>query len=112
MKQAGFSLVEVMLSLALGAILSVTVIQVMVSQTVTNKRNRALASVQENGRFAIIKLQQDILQTGRYDQLSPSLHRAKDTAEEAIFLQHSSRTSGNIFPSRGLGEYARRRWCK
>ncbi|WP_010181743.1 PilW family protein [Glaciecola sp. HTCC2999] len=90
MKQAGFSLVEVMLSLALGAILSVTVIQVMVSQTVTNKRNRALASVQENGRFAIIKLQQDILQTGRYDQLSPSLQRAKDTAEEAIFLQHSA----------------------
>lgn len=90
MKQAGFSLVEVMLSLALGAILSVIVIQVMVSQTVTNKRNRALASVQENGRFAIIKLKQDILQTGRYDHLSPSLRRSDGTAEEAVFLQRNA----------------------
>lgn len=90
MKQSGFSLVEVMISLALGAILSVTVIQVMVSQTVTDKLNRGLASVQENGRFAVIKLQQDIMLTGRYDNLSPNLDRTQDTVEEAVFLQNNA----------------------
>lgn len=88
MKQSGFSLIETMISLLLGAIITATIIQVMVSQTVTANLNRGLVSVQENGRFAIIKLQQDIRLTGRYDRLSPSLNRAFDTVEEASFLQN------------------------
>ena len=100
MKQAGFSLVEIMISLALGAILSVTVIQVMVSQSVTDKLNRALASVQENGRYAVVKLQQDIMLTGRYDMLSVQLDRSQDVTEEAVFLQNNALVLPNTFASR------------
>ena len=100
MKQAGFSLVEIMISLALGAILSVTVIQVMVSQSVTDKLNRALASVQENGRYAVVKLQQDIMLTGRYDMLSVQLDRGQDITEEAVFLQNNALVLPNTFANR------------
>lgn len=100
MKQAGFSLVEIMISLALGAILTVTVIQVMVSQSVTNKLNRALASVQENGRYAVVKLQQDIMLTGRYDMLSMTLDRGQDITEESVFLQNNALVLPNTFTSR------------
>ncbi len=100
MRQTGFSLVEIMISLALGAMLSVTVIQVMVSQSVTDKLNRALSSVLENGRYAIVKLQHDIMLTGRYDTLSVQLDRSQDVVEEAVFLQHNAVILPNTFASR------------
>lgn len=84
----GFSLVELMIALALGLVISGAVIQVMVSTSVTEKLNRSVGSVQENGRFIIARLRREILMTGRYDPLSVQLDRAVDTVEEAAFVQN------------------------
>lgn len=85
---AGFSLVELMIALALGLVLSGAVIQVLVSTNVTEKLNRSVASVQENGRFIMARLRSEILMTGRYEPLSVQLNRDVDTVEEASFVQN------------------------
>ena len=50
--QQGFSLVELMITLTLGLVISGAIIQVLVSSSVTNKLNQAVAQVQESGRLS------------------------------------------------------------
>ena len=87
-KQQGFSLAEIMITLALGLIISGAIIQVMVSNSVTERLNRAMASAQESGRFIISRLRSDVLMAGRYDPLVPTLNADVDIVEEAAFLQN------------------------
>lgn len=94
---SGFSLVELMISLALGLVISGAVIQVMVSTNVTERLNRSVASVQENGRFIVARLRSEILMTGRYDPLSVQLNRDVDTVEEAAFVQNHPILLANDF---------------
>lgn len=99
-RSQGFTLVEVMIALALGAVISLAVIQVMISNSVTERLNRALTSVQENGRFGMLRLQQDVLLSGRYDPLSADLNRSVDIAEEAFFVRQHPVVLVNEFSSR------------
>jgi type IV pilus assembly protein PilW len=103
-KQQGFSLIELMIALVLGLIISGSVIQIMSSSKVTERLNRAVASAQESGRFIIARLRQDILPAGRYDALDPNLNRLVDVVEEAAFLQNRPVILPNDFLSEpGLG---------
>lgn len=86
--QAGFSLVEVMVSLTVGLILTAGVIQIVVSSQVTEGLNRAMAEAQENGRYIMGRLRNDLITTGRYDPLDPNLDTGVDVVEEAAFLQN------------------------
>lgn len=65
-KQHGFSLVELMITLTLGLVISGAVIQVLVSSSVTNKLNQAVAQVQESGRFIMARLSAEFYEVGRY----------------------------------------------
>jgi type IV pilus assembly protein PilW len=87
--QAGFTLVELMISLALGLVISASVIQVMISNNATERLNRGLASVQENGRFIVSRLRNELLMAGRYDMLSPALNQDIDLVSEAYFVTNS-----------------------
>ncbi|WP_339722971.1 PilW family protein [uncultured Paraglaciecola sp.] len=88
-KQSGFSLIELMISLTLGLIVSAAVIQVMISNNSTERLNRSIASAQENGRFIIARLRNDLIMTGRYDMLRPELNRDVDIVVEAAFVQNN-----------------------
>lgn len=88
-RQRGFSLIELMISLALGLVISAAVVQVMISNNSTEQLNRAIASAQENGRFIIARLRNDLIMTGRYDMLRPELNTSVDTVVEAAFLQNN-----------------------
>lgn len=88
-KQQGFSLVELMISLTIGLIVSASLIQIMLGNNVTERLNNAVASVQESGRFIISRLRNDLLMTGRYDILSPSLNRDVDVAIEGAYVQNN-----------------------
>ena len=57
MNARGFSLVELMISLALGLVITGAVLQIMVSNQVTNSFNTAVAQVQDSGRFIMLRLQ-------------------------------------------------------
>lgn len=95
----GFSLVELMIALALGAVVSLAIIQIMVGSSVTQQLNRALASTQENGRFVMHRLRQDILHAGRYDELSGNFDLNADIAEESIFVRQRPLVLPNTFTS-------------
>jgi type IV pilus assembly protein PilW len=88
-KQSGFSLIELMISLTLGLIVSAAVVQVMVSNNSTERLNRSIASAQENGRFIIARLRNDLIMTGRYDMLRPELNKDVDIVVEAAFVQNN-----------------------
>jgi len=51
--QKGFSLVELMVALVVGLIVLAGVLQIFVGTRLTFNSNQALASIQENGRFAL-----------------------------------------------------------
>ncbi len=88
-KQRGFSLIELMISLTLGLILSAAVVQVMISNSSTERLNRSIASAQENGRFIIARLRNDLVMTGRYDLLRPDLNKDVDVIVEAAFVHNN-----------------------
>ena len=98
-RQQGFSLIELMIALVLGLIISGAVIQIMSSSKVTERLNRAVASAQESGRFIMGRLRQDILPAGRYDALDPNLNRIVDVVDEAAFLQNRPVILPNDFPA-------------
>lgn len=102
--QQGFTLVEMMITLLLGLIISGAVIQVMVSNSVTEKLNRAVASAQESGRFIISRMRADLLMVGRYDTLSERLNQDVDVVAEAAFVtNHPVPVAGDFAAKAALG---------
>lgn len=99
-KQAGFSLIELMISLVLGLVISGAIIQIMVSNSVTDKLNRAVASVQENGRYAISRLRSDVITAGRYESLYPELDRSVDVVDEGNYVKNHPVALPGDFASR------------
>ncbi len=87
-KQGGFSLVEIMISLALGLVISAAVVQIMVSNSLTDKLNRAMASTQESGRYIVTRMRSELLMVGLYDALNPNLNIDVDIAEEESFVRN------------------------
>lgn len=63
-RQLGFSLVELMVALLLGVILTSGVISVFVTSKTTYNVNNALGQVQEGGRFALTTLQPILAMAG------------------------------------------------
>ncbi|MDZ7828340.1 MAG: PilW family protein [Halofilum sp. (in: g-proteobacteria)] len=59
-RQSGLTMVEVMIALAIGLILTLGAVQIFVSSKQGYRANEALARIQENGRYALHFLKQDI----------------------------------------------------
>ncbi|MDN4503878.1 PilW family protein [Alteromonadaceae bacterium BrNp21-10] len=87
-KQQGYSLIELMFTLLLGLMISGAIIQVLVSNQITERLNRAMASTQESGRFIMTRLRSEMLTAGRYDSLNPNLAVGPDVVLEAAFIQN------------------------
>ena len=62
--QRGFSLIELMVALTLGLLLTAGLVQLFTSTKVTFNTNDALARVQENGRFALENLKRELREAG------------------------------------------------
>ena len=60
----GFSLIELMVALTLGLVLTAGLVQLFSSTKVTFNTNDALARVQENGRFALENLKRELREAG------------------------------------------------
>jgi type IV pilus assembly protein PilW len=87
-KQQGFSLVEVMISLALGLAISSAVVQILISNSVSGELNRAMASTQESGRFIVSRMHYELLMVGLYNPLDPHLNDNVDIVEEESFVRN------------------------
>lgn len=60
----GFSLIELMVALLLGLLLSVGIISLFGNTSRTNKLQDSLARLQENGRFAVTRMEADMRMLG------------------------------------------------
>ena len=63
---SGFSLIELMVAITLGLLLTAGLVQLFSSTKVTFNTNQALARIQENGRFAIESLKRELRQAGTH----------------------------------------------
>ena len=87
--QGGFSLVELMITLTLGLIISGAIIQVLVSSSVTNKLNQAVSQVQESGRFIMSRLSREFYEVGRYDLITANVDTSVDIVAESAYIQNN-----------------------
>lgn len=85
--QRGLTLVELMVAVALGALVALSIIQALVSNRMSDDLNKSIASAQENGRFIMTRLRNDIINGGYYDPLNRTFNRDADVAEEGAFLR-------------------------
>ncbi|OFC69521.1 PilW family protein [Alteromonas confluentis] len=88
MNQRGFSLVELMIALVLGLVISGAVIQTMISSRVTNSLNQSVGQVQESGRFIMARFGRELMEVGRYDSIVTTVDGTVDSAIEAAFVQN------------------------
>ncbi|KPJ92751.1 MAG: hypothetical protein AMJ53_08760 [Gammaproteobacteria bacterium SG8_11] len=63
-KQTGMTLVEIMIALTLGLVLTAGVIQLFIASKQTYRMNEAMASVQESGRYALETISRDLRMAG------------------------------------------------
>lgn len=63
-RQTGFSLVEMLVALAIGLFLTIGVIQLFIGSKQSYRYHDALSRLQENGRFALNVMSQDIRMVG------------------------------------------------
>lgn len=67
LRNAGFSLIEIMVAITLGLLLSAGVITIFSSTSKANKVQNALARLQENGRYAMTRIGADLrMLSGQY----------------------------------------------
>lgn len=71
-RQAGMSLIELMITLLLSSFLLLGIIQLYLSSNSTDRANSALARLQENGRIALDLIKQDLRRTGYQGCAMPS----------------------------------------
>lgn len=59
-RQAGFTLVELMIAMAIGLIAMIGIVSLFGGTSRTNKLQEGLARLQENGRFAVMRIESDL----------------------------------------------------
>jgi len=75
-KQRGFSILELFISLAVGLVLLAGVLSVFVSMKTTTKQTSTYGELQENGRFALSVLTDDLLRQDFWGDYSGTFDRA------------------------------------
>jgi type IV pilus assembly protein PilW len=78
--QAGFSLIEIMIALLIGAFLLGGILQIFIGSKQTYKMQENLSRLQENGRLALNYLSSDIRLAGYWGCLSPISPNNSDVA--------------------------------
>lgn len=109
-RNSGFGLVELMISITLGLVLSTAVIQIFVASNSSSKLQQSLAQVQENARFAMRVIGQNVRMSGNMgcmsfdggaDSAGPSITTialpasAVDFGAKTTFVGQDDLASGN-----------------
>lgn len=104
LRYAGFGLVELMISITLGLVLSTAVIQVFLASNSSSQVQQSLAQVQENARFAMRMISQEVRMSGYMGCTSIGTVTANNIAMPAsavnfapatAFVGQDNLTSGN-----------------
>ncbi len=103
--QRGVSLVEIMVALALGLILILGVVQLFTSSKQTYRVQEAAAKLQEDGRYILTRMSQELRMAGMFGCLTPSAITNRpaefddpiewDNGTETLRIITSNATRGN-----------------
>ncbi|WPO99331.1 prepilin-type N-terminal cleavage/methylation domain-containing protein [Pseudomonas sp. HR96] len=98
--QSGFSLIELMVALFLGLIVTLGILQVFISAKSTYTTQNAAAAIQEDARFALTKMVQEIRMVGMFgclNTVTPNNAAAATftTAQALPITWVTSSTAGN-----------------
>lgn len=84
---SGFTLVELLVSMTLGLIITGALVQVYQSNNQLMSYNYALSNIQQDGRYLISALRQSLMPVGMYNEFSANLDRNVDVDMEAIYIR-------------------------
>ena len=85
--QKGFTLVELLVSLTLGLIITSALVRVYQSNNNLQRYNYALSNIQQDGRYIISTLRTSLMEVGRYNEFSADLDRSVDVEIEKAFIK-------------------------
>lgn len=100
-RQGGFSLIELIVAMALGLVVSLGITQIFLSARNTYATQSAAAAIQEDGRFALSKMIQEIRMVGMFGCIN-TITAATATAAPFLIAQTTpityvtNATTGNI----------------
>lgn len=108
----GFTLVELMIAMVIGLIISIGVVQIFGSNRATYQLDESLARAQENGRFALEFLTQDVRHAGNLGCKRDAPHpgESADGRSPFSYLVGSAGTyniygiTGLEYPNTGIGQ--------
>jgi type IV pilus assembly protein PilW len=86
-RQRGFTIVELLISVTLGLIITSALVRVYQSNTKLQTYNYALSNIQQDGRYIISALRQSLLPVGMYNEFSANLETSVDTGIEAVYIR-------------------------
>ncbi|MET4572302.1 type IV pilus assembly protein PilW [Stenotrophomonas rhizophila] len=92
-RQAGLSLVELMISLVIGLILMLGITQIFIASHSASRLSEGVARAQENGRFALEFLERDIRMAGHTGCVN----------DQAQFIKGTSAFKNNLVAATGSG---------
>lgn len=105
--QGGLSLVELMIALALGVVLTLGVVQVFLGSSQTYRTGGAIAYLQENLRFSLTRISQDVRMAGNAGCLVGDPTNHLDTGHSAYnstLWEPGRAVVGWEAPNTGLGK--------
>ncbi|GAB3004167.1 PilW family protein [Psychrosphaera aestuarii] len=88
-KVAGFTLVELLISLTLGLIITSALVRIYQSNNNLQRYNYALSNIQQDGRYIISLLRNSLMEVGRYNEFAANLDRSVDIEIEKAFIKDS-----------------------
>ena len=115
MKQKGFTLIEVMISLFIGGLILGGVMFTYISMKVTTKDTMTIGELQESGRLAINIMQRDIEQIGFWGTYYANSMSAKNTTTATVKTPAPDCFEGlnnGSFPNLGAGTNFRTLYAK
>lgn len=83
----GFTLVELLISMTLGLIVTSALVRVYQSNNELLIYNNALSNIQQDGRYVISALRRSLMTVGLYNEFSANLDRNVDVDMEAIYIR-------------------------
>ena len=93
----GFSLVELLISLTLGLIITSALVRVYQSNNKLQTYNYALSTIQEDGRYLLAVMRRSLMAVGDYNEFSSNLNRDVDTTIEQAYIKDNPIALENDF---------------
>ena len=84
---AGFTIVEALISLALGLVIVSALLRVYQSNNKMQTYNYALSTIQEDGRYILSVLRRSLITAGHYNEVSSNLNRDIDVVVERDYIK-------------------------